>query len=370
MTTVSSVSSASAVSDVASLLVAPTIPAQLSSIYQSFLLLQANVNIIEGQPLFDLGLVQTLPQDQALLLAHVQDYRNTLAAQLLAVFQGFVTLNANMANFGPQLLSIARQLDATPPGQALDTALLTQFDQLLDRLQSRITAPGSYPGSTYTLVTKTQQAVSDFYNYKTEVDQANFRATVQAIATSGPIKQLLAQLTSLQEQINEANATIAKGATDQVLEVIGFTFALGMAATGDVAALLVVINVAIAVSDEAQRISGHEKEWQANYDRLNGLITQFVALTQALVSDEQQYAVAQTLAGQSASFAQNLLAVNTALLEVEAAFETLSNGFGQLRATDVVPSANYFTEQITASLDFWAGVGKSSTTWLAAAAGL
>ena len=354
----------------ASLLVAPAIPDQLHSLYTNFLLLQASVVVIETQPTFDLSLVQTLPQDQALLLTHIHDYRNGLAAQLLAVFQSFVTLGEKMGHFGSQLLDLAGQLDAVGPGLPLDGPVLTQFDKLLLYLQNTITAPDASSGSTYYAVRQTQQAASDFYNYKTEIDQANFAATVQAVATSGPIKQLIAQLASLQGQINSMNATIAKGATDQILEVIGFAFAIGAAAMGDVAALPIAVNVAIAVSDEAQSASGHAAEWKANYEQLHSLIANYVATAEALISDEQQYAVLQTLAGQSTGFAQHLTAANTALQGVTGALSTLANGFGLLRATDVAPSTDYFTGQVQASLDFWAGVGQSCTTWLTAAATL
>jgi len=353
----------------ASLLVAPAVPDLLRQLYANFLLLQGDAAVVESQPTFDLALVQTLPQDQALLLAHAQDYHRDLAGQLLEVLHAFVTLGSQVGNLGRQLLPLAQTLDAAPPAGP-DPAVLARFRALLTQVQALATSPAPDAASTYRLVQQAQQASQDFYATKLETDQANFAATLQAVVTDGVLAQRVQQLASLQTQLDAANQTMAKGATDQVVEALGFGFALGAVAVGTIAALPVVIGVALAVSAEAQSASGHAQQWQQNYDNLNKLLAQYVALATALASEQQQYAVLQTLASQATAFGQHVGAAAAAAQGLTQALHTLADGFGLLLAYTAAPSAGFFTGQVMAAIKFWGDVQADCQTWLAAAAGL
>lgn len=351
----------------ANLLVAPAVPDQLRQLYANFLLLQGDVVLIESQPTFDLRLVQTLPQDQALLLAHAQDYHTALADQVLEVLQAFVTLGSQVSNLGRQLLPLAQALDALPSSP--DPAVLARFRALLEQLQTLATGTAPDSASTYLLVQQGQRAAQDFGATKLEVDQANFTATLQAVITTGVLTQLVQQLASLQTQLDTANQNMAKGATDQVVDALGFTFSLGAVAVGTIAALPVAIGVAVAVTSEAQAASGHAKQWQQDYDNLNSLLGQYMAVATALASEQQQYAVLQTLASQATAFGQHMAAAGTALQGMTQALQSLASGFGQLLAFTESPSEGYFTGQVMAAIKFWGDVQADCQTWLAAAAG-
>lgn len=351
----------------ANLLVAPAVPDLLRQFYANFLLLQGDVVLIESQPTFDLRLVQTLPQDQALLLAHAQDYHTALADQVLEVLQAFVTLGSQVSNLGRQLLPLAQALDATPSSP--DPTVLARFRALLEQLQTMATGTAPDSASTYLLVQQGQRATQDFYATKLEVDQANFTATLQAVITTGVLTQLVQQLASLQTQLDTANQNMAKGATDQVVDALGFTFSLGAVAAGTIAALPVAIGVAVAVTSEAQAASGHAKQWQQDYDNLNNLLGQYMAVATALASEQQQFAVLQTLASQATAFGQHMAAAGQALDGLTHALQGLANGFGQLLAFTESPSEGYLTGQVMAAIKFWGDVQADCQTWLAAAAG-
>jgi|GEM_PF-3402920 len=351
-----------------SLLTAEAVPAQLQLVFSSFLGLQTSAAAIEAQPTFDLSLVPTLPEDQALLLQHLQDYRDQLSDQILSVMQAAITAGEQVADFSAKLLPMALSLDAGDPRQPAYSELLTEFDALLLELQNLLTSaePGSFYGAVYAV----QQEVDLFYNEKTEDDQTRFQTTLTEAASSHKIADLIAKLAALQQQINATDNAIAQGATSALLEVAEFAFAIGSVLTGDIASLEVAVNVAIAVSDEAQKASGDEQQWKDLYDQLDQQIDAYVQATEALIDDEQQYAALQTIAGQAAVFAVSLQTIDTALQATCAALTELANGFGQLRATDQPPTATYFADQISGATQFWASMQQAGQRFLSAAQNL
>lgn len=340
----------------------------LQQLYSQFLLLQAARALISVQPSFDLKLIQTLPQDQALLLRHVESFTQTLAPQILGVFQSFISAAAAFRNFGAELTTCAVRLDTMPLSDPSYADILSTFDAILEQLQ-RVIADTHVNKQSLGDALALVKTSLDFFCNQAADDQSLFQATINSVTASQEIAQLQTQLADLQSSIDSVNSSIAKGAAAALPEIAGFTIALGAAAMGEVASMQVAINLAVAVPPEAQQATGDASAWQAQYSELDDLTRQYLATAVTLADEKQQYAVLITLANQADAFLNALNGAQTALQDLIAEVGKLASGFARL-GTLTAPSdssGTFFQNQVSGAVAYWSSVSDDCGKWLDAA---
>jgi hypothetical protein len=342
------------------------ITAQLQDLYSDWLLLRGSTATIQQQPDFSLSLLPTLPEDQAVVRQHVSDYQTDESGELLSVFQSFITMGEQFQNFGAALLPLARTLDGGQSGEPAYVAARSQFDAALAQLQTVCASEDpDHPSSVYNQVAAVKAAFDAFYDEKVEDDVVRFQTALKEAKYSGNIDKLKADLTSLQSQIDEVNGEIAQGATSEIPEALEFGMSLGEAATAELPVGMIVVNVAVQVSSEAQSASKFSQEWEARYQKLDQLTSRYVSELEELESDEQQMAVLQTLADQVGSLGATVTDVRGKLAAATASFASLRLGFEELGDMDAPTDSTYFEDQVSQGVQFWAGVAQACTRYLA-----
>src|SRR6056297_2007952 len=87
-------------------LVVPGVPAAARNLTGAFSVLAANARLILAQPDLSLTILPTLPEDQAVVRLHVEEYQRgeNLSAGILATLQALVTIAEQVQNLGGALL--------------------------------------------------------------------------------------------------------------------------------------------------------------------------------------------------------------------------------------------------------------------------
>lgn len=344
------------------LLVPDGVREHLQRIYSAYLRLQACAATIAAQPQFDLTLLPTLAEDQEVLTGHVTQYRDNISASLLDVFDSARSGGDAAVEFGSAMLPAAAIMDQGPGTEGFDNAVTT-FRSLLWQLDRRLLGPAD---SLAARLAADNGAVSEFHNVIVD-DDSRFKRAVEIVNISAPIQRLISQLEQSQAQIDDINSDIASSATSEIPSVLGFAMSIGEAVTAELSLGIMVVNMAIAVSQQSQEAEGQQHLWEQRYNELQQATAQYARTVENLENDRLQVAVLQTIAGQCMILRDSLEAALTALTALRDAIAQLRIGFDELATLELSPQPGYFTDQTQSAIDFWSTLRESCTSYLSAA---
>lgn len=342
-------------------LVVPGLDASLADLAAAFAVLSSNAMLIEKQPDLGLSVLPTLPEDQALVRAHVRRYLSgeALSGGIMAVFQSVATVAHAVQNTAAGLMPLARTLDTAPPAGADYAKALATFRATLDVLGKRATALDPDSRSAALPVAACAAALEAFLQGELADDAARFGEAKRQAARSGIVDKLQMQIDALQGQIDGLNRDIAEGATSQIIPALAFGFKIGKAVATETETGALLLNIGFAIKDEIDSANAFAREMQAKNDDLDDLITQYRSLVEAQIAAQQDIAVLITVAGHSAILAENVGRAARCVRLVLGQIQLLHNGIVYLASIDEPETEGYFTAQLSAGIADWKALGTS-----------
>lgn len=305
---------------------------------------------------FQNGLLQTLPEDQSLAASHAQTFSNGWGAGVAnGLFQGLNSIADDVrALLSDALLPVAEKLDTTALTDPGYPAILTQFGAGLSALQAT-TSLEANSGSTLlgmqTLCNEVQALSAQVAD-----DATRLATAVIEVDQVQPIQALAAQQNDLQQQLAGLNATIANGATDQILPSILFGLQLG---AGMLSPLETGLNAnAIAggllkIGGEAQAIVAYNQTITAQYNKQASLIQQISALAKSVAADTTDMMTLSLTAAQIALFSAKLETMVGSASSIVSQMAAWNAQVGEFGLVTVPPTPGYFTAQVTDAQTFW-----------------
>jgi hypothetical protein len=326
----------------------------------------AALTLVQQIP-FQNGLLQTLPEDQALAASHAQTFLNGWGAGVAnGVFQGLETIAQEVsALLSESLLPLAQKLDTTDPGNSAYGPILEQFRIGLGVLQAT-TSLDPNGGST---LLGMQALSTDVQNLSQQVadDATRLSTAVSEVDRLQPIQVLADQQQGLQQQLASLNATIATGATDQILPSILFGLQLGAGMLSPLATGMNANAIAgglLKIGGEAQAIVAYNQTIAAEYTRQSSLIQQIGELANNIAADTIDMITLSLTAAQIALFNAHL---ETMVNSVSSLLTQMTSWNAQVALLGLVSAPGtpgYFTAQVTDAEAFWAHLISSLTRYL------
>lgn len=307
---------------------------------------------------FQNGLLQTLPEDQALAATHAQTFLSGWGAGVAnGLFQGLSSIADDVrALLSESALPLAKTLDTTKPTDPGYTATLAQFRNVLTALQTTATSLDPNGGSTLlgmqTLCTQAQNL-----SLQVADDATRLTTAVTEVDRLRPIQALTDQQNSLQKQLADLNGTIATGATDQILPSILFGIQLG---AGMLSPLETGVNAnAIAggllkIGGEAQAIAAYNQTISAQYAKQSSLIQQISDLAKSIAADATDMMTLSLTAAQIALFNTQLTTMVGSASSLVTQMANWSMQIGELGLVSAPPTKGYFEAQVIDAQSFWA----------------
>ncbi|MGJ3265268.1 MAG: hypothetical protein ACFE0R_18760 [Salinarimonas sp.] len=341
-------------------LVVPGVPAAARSLTAAFSVLSANARLILGQPDLSLTILPTLPEDQALLRLHVEEYQrgDDLSAGILATLQALVTIAEQVQNLGGALLPTARTLDTSDPSSPDYAESLATWRSVLSTLSRATTSLDPDSHSTALTVSANVDALAAFLQNQIADDAARFAAAVRQAAQSNDIRSLSLQISALQGQIDDIDQEIAKGATTEIVPALKFGFSIAKTAFTATEFGPLALAVGFDIKDEVGEITEFGKEMEARNQELDDLIVQYETLVASLIDEVQQMAVLLTIQGDLTVFASNLREARDVAQRLLGATQLLGQGIAILEAVDVPPGPAWFEEQLDAGIEAWGRIAQ------------
>lgn len=340
-------------------LTAPGLEDALTRLLTAHLALLADGRVVTEQPQLQLGVLPTLPEDQALVATHVARYRDHLGAHVLDVFDAADEIASLVAGMLPALRTNAAVLDGGSPGTPAYTAALTAFRDQLSALAAAATSLDPNGSTPAVSVADCAAALESFLDNEIANDATRFATAVQEIGEAHDITTLQTQISSLQTQIGGLDHDIAKGATSQIGPALQFGFDIGKTFATSTSSGSLLLGVAMTIRDEAKSGNTFAAQMRAKNAQVSSLITQLGALIAALDETREEIACVLTIAGRSQSFGSRLTDAHRAVGLVATQIALLARGIAYLQTVDQAPSAGWFTAQIDAAGTAWAAVSSA-----------
>lgn len=339
---------------------APTV-ASLSTAYA--MAVEKSATIL-AQPDVGLSLIQTFPEDLALVRAHVTAFRGdvTLGARVLAAFTAVTDIAESVTNQATDLLATAGRLDATDVESDEHRRDLAAFRAVLDALRVRTTALDPDENSAALPLVEAYSALTAFAAGPLADDGARFLAATKAVTAADVVAQLELQISALQAQIDGLNHDVAQGATSQILDSIFFGFSIAESvASAETEPGSAVLGVGFAIKDEVDKESAFADEMRRKNEQINELIGQYRSLVEGLVAARQEMAVLITVGGHTDGFRAAVTEAAQAVKSLLGQVQLLAHGIDALSLVDVADTADFFSGQLDSAISAWGSVAEACT---------
>lgn len=325
---------------------------------------------------FQNGLLTTLPEDQALAASHAQTFiggwQSGVANGLL---QGLESIGTDVAAMlSGALLPVAQRLDGTSPTDPGYGEILADFRSALTALQKAATSLDPNNGSTLLAM---QALCVDVQGLSLQVadDATRMTTAVQEVNRLQPIQALTDSQRSLQDQLAEVNATIASGATDQILPSIQFGIELGAGLLDPLESGVTAGAIAgsvLSIVGEGEQIAAYNEQIKSEYDKQTSLTQQISALAKDIAADKTDMMTLSLTAAQVGQFNAQITTLLDSANGLVSQMSGWSNQIGALSLVSSPPSAGYFALQVTNAQSFWSDLGSTLNRYLGiiAASGL
>lgn len=344
-------------------LTAPGMTQAVASLSTQYAVAAAKAAAVLAQPDLSMSLIQTLPEDLALLRTHAAAFRDgdALAGGIFAGMEAVATIAEAVSDLANELTPTAQRIDAASPGDGRDRDLAV-FRAALDSLRVRVTALDPDRRGAARPLAEANAALSTFAAGPLADDLTRFRAAAAAVRAADVLHRLEGQVADVQGRIDELNHQVAEGATSQILPSLSFGFAIMESAfMAETDAGGAVLGVGFAIKDEAEGASAFAEEMRRKDKELHGLIAQYRGLVEGLVGDEQEMAVLLTVSGHATGFQASVAAAAGAVQATLDQVTTLGRGIDELTLLDDgsgVP--DFFTGQVQAAAESWTAVGQAA----------
>lgn len=354
-------------------LAAPEMPKAVASLAAQFALAAVKGTAITAQPDVSMRLIETLPEDLALLRTHVAGYfdSDALAGGVLAAMEAVRTMAEAVTDLAAELTPIAQRLDSADSGSQRGTDLAT-FREALDSLRTRVTALDPDGHSAALPLARAQAALADFAAGPLADDLTRLTTAARAVQDADVMHRLKSRIDDLQDTIDDLNEEVAQGATSQILNSIFFGLAIGgaaMSAESDPAAA--VLGVAFAIKDEAEGASGFAAEMKQKNSDIDAAIGQYRELLEDLAAEEKEMAVLLTVSGHGERFTTGVQAAGQAVAGLLAQVRRLGDGIDDLSLLDSGSGrSDFYSRELSAAAASWTSVAQACTDQLTFVRGL
>lgn len=326
----------------------------------------AALTLIQQVP-FQNGLLQTLPEDQALAASHAQTFLNGWGEGVAnGLFQGLNTIAEDVGGLlTGALLPLAKELDSTSTSDPGYPALVTQFGTGLSALQTT-TSLDPNSGSTL-LAMQTLSSNVQSLSLLVADDATRLATAVTVVDKTQPIQALTDQQNALQTKLASLNGTIADGAVDQILPSIMFGLQLGAGLLGPLQTGINASAIAgglLKIGGEAQSIFTYNQTIAAQYQQQTSLIQQIGDLAKTIAEDVADMMTLSLTAAQIALFNTQLTTMVNAASDLVSQVGAWSMQIGELKLVTVPPTPGYFTAQVTDAQTFWSDLSAALTRYL------
>jgi cell fate (sporulation/competence/biofilm development) regulator YlbF (YheA/YmcA/DUF963 family) len=318
----------------------------------------AALTLVQQIP-FQNGLLQTLPEDQALAASHAQTFLNGWGAGVAnGVFQGLNSIAEEVsALLSEALLPLANQLDTTAEADRGYSAILEQFRSGLSTLQMT-TSLDQNSGSTLLAMQTLSNQVQSLSQLVAD-DATKLATAVTEVDRLQPIQALTDQQNSLQQKLAGLNTTIATGATDQILSSILFGLQLGAGMLGSLATGVNANAIAgglLKIGGEAQAIVAYNQTITAQYNEQTSLIQQIGDLAKNIAADTTDMMTLSLTAAQIALFNAQLQTMVSSVSSLVSLMGSWNQQIGYLGLVSAPSTPGYFTAQVTDAQTSWSNL--------------
>lgn len=322
-----------------------------------------SADTVSLQPAFSTKLLATLPEDQALAASHAKTFLNGwgfgVASTFVAGMGSVATLAINLLQTG--MASAAKDLDQGSPGSASFESRLGDFRAYLSTLGNSCCSLDPDSSSLLLPMASIRDQLDTLSGYISD-DDTRLATAIKEVDTDGTIAGLLQQQSALQEQFAENNRKIADGAVSTIPGDIefGFSFAkefLDGVTTGAIA------GAALDVIGEVDQLEAFDKATKELRDQQSQLGAKIVALMETIAQDQQEKTELTLVAAQVDILSQN---IKTLLAETGAILSQMTNWKLQidlLSEQSTPPTAGFYSNQVSAGLDFWSGIAQSTNRY-------
>jgi hypothetical protein len=326
----------------------------------------AALTLVQQIP-FQNGLLQTLPEDQALAASHAQTFLNGWEAGVAnGVFQGLNSIAEEVsALLSEALLPLANQLDTTAEADPGYPAILEQFRSGLSTLQMT-TSLDQNSGSTLLGMQTLSNQVQSLSQLVAD-DATRLATAVTEVDRLQPIQALTDQQNSLQQNLAGLNTTIATGATDQILSSILFGLQLGAGMLGPLATGVNANAIAgglLKIGGEAQAIVAYNQTITAQYNQQTSLIQQIGDLAKTIAADTIDVMTLSLTAAQIALFNAQLQTMVASVSSLVSLMGSWNQQIGYLGLVSAPSTPGYFTAQVTDAQTSWSNLATALNRYL------
>ena len=354
-------------------LAVPAMSGAVASLAAEYAVAAVKGAAITAQPDVSMKLIQTLPEDLALLRRHVADFfdSDTLAGGVLAALGGVATMAESVSDLAEQLSPVARRLDTAPAGAQRDADLAT-LREALDSLRTRTAALDPDAHGAALPLANARAALAGFATDPLTDDLTRFRAAARAVQDAQALAGLKSRIDDLQATIDALNHDVAQGATSQILNSIFFGLSIGAAAvSAESSPASAVLGVAFAIKDEVEGASGFAAAMKQKNADIDAAIGQYRDLLEDLAAEQLEMALLLTVSGHADGFTASVRAAATAVNEVLAQVGRLAAGIDELSLLDDGSGRpDFFSGQLSAAADSWRSVGQVAENQLTLVRGL
>ncbi|MGZ5044907.1 MAG: hypothetical protein ACXV8P_08950 [Methylobacter sp.] len=318
-----------------------------------------------SQPPFTNNLLTTLPEDQALAAEHATTYRNgwgfgvtnTFISGLTSISEFVLTLSNG------ELKATANSLDNMNPTAVGYAEKLADFRALVSAMISTCCDIDADSGSILLRMKQMHDKLDNFSDLIDD-DDTRIHTAITEVKNSETIIKLEAQQRSLQDQFADVNSQIAKGASTTIGQDIAFGFEFSSEFIEGVTPGAVA-GAALGVVGEADAIQQFEDKTKELSDQQSQLGQQISDLA-TTIAEDQADALTLTLtliAAQTGVFntqIKDILADTGGIVDQMTAWE---NSLALLSDYSRPPSANFYTNQVTAGIAYWSDLKAQLTRY-------
>lgn len=310
------------------------------------------------QPSFSISLLDTLPEDQALAAQHASTFKggwgfgvtNTFISGLTSICEFTIAICKS------GLKPIASKLDAKDPSSDGYAGELSSFRTYISTIISTCCDIDADSGSTLLRMKEMHDKLAELSG-DIENDETRLHAAIKAIKNSDEIEVLETKQRSLQKQLADVNAEIAKGATTTIASDIEFGFKFGSAFLDGVTTGA-VINSALSVVGEVDAIKQFDEKTKALRDKQTELGKKISNLAKMIAEDKAELMELTLVTAQIGEFdtrIKDILAFTGSIVDQMTAWQKQLELFSDY-SRPLQP--NFYSDQVSAGITYWSTLKK------------
>ena len=312
-----------------------------------------NALTLRLQPPFTNSLLVTLPEDQALAARHASIFQDGWGFGVTSTFLSGLTSISEfvLPMISGDFRSTAAALDKADPRVNGHAEMLGEFRHMVKAIIATCCDLNPDSGS---VLLRMKQMHDNLASLSLLIDDDYTRLTtaITEVKNADTIHKLEAQQRELQDQLNDVNGEIAKGASTSIGDDIsfGFEFAaefLEGVTTGAVA------GAALSVVGEVDKIMEYNQQIQDLSDKQGEISQQISQLADTIAEDRTDAMTLSLTAAQISVFNDQIkLMVNQtgALLDQMLDWK---RALDQLTEVGKTPSASFYVQQVDDGIAYW-----------------